>query len=197
MNKLLCAVALGTALFSMPSFADIGITAYAGQTYSQKLHTSKGQEHELADDTHFAVSVDHHIDGAKYGIYYSFFESELENSPTHKVDSELLLFQSAVKRPITDNLYTYVGAQLGVNRITTNFVDDDTFFATGLFAGLDYQLGAGFSVGTEVRWVATIVKNTSAVSCDNDPETVDTCSWHFDNDSLSQFQASANITYRF
>ncbi|BBN83607.1 hypothetical protein PA25_35920 [Pseudoalteromonas sp. A25] len=197
MNKLLCAAALGAALFSVPSFADIGITAYAGQTLNQKISTSKGQEHEIVDDTHFAVSVDRHIDGAKYGIYYSVFESELENSPTHKVDSELLLFQSAVKRPVTDNLQTYLGAHLGVNRISTNFVKDDTFFATGLFAGLDYQLGAGFSVGTEVRWVATIVKNTSAVSCDNNPDTADTCSWHFDNESLSQFQASANITYRF
>ncbi|CAH9053014.1 hypothetical protein PSECIP111854_01086 [Pseudoalteromonas sp. CIP111854] len=197
MNKLITAALASAAFISAPSFADIGITAYAGQTYSQKLTTSKGQKHELADDAHFAVSIDRHIDGAKYGIFYSNFESELENSSQHQVDSELLLFQSAVYRPITNNLHTYFGAQLGVNRITTNFVDDDNFFATGLFAGLDYKLGAGFSVGTEIRWIATIVKNTSVIYCDDDPETTDTCSWHFDSDSLSQFQASANITYRF
>ncbi|WP_105169862.1 outer membrane beta-barrel protein [Pseudoalteromonas sp. T1lg23B] len=197
MNKLLCATLVSAALVSAPSFADIGVTAYAGQTYSQSLTTSKGQEHEIADDGHFAISVDRHMDGTKYGLYYSFFGGELESNAEQKIDSELLLFQSAVYRPVTENLSTYVGAQLGANYITTNFVEKDTFFASGLFVGLDYQLAGGLSVGSELRWVATIVKNSSKISCDNDSSTDDNCGWHFDGDVLNQFQASLNLTYRF
>ncbi|OHU84326.1 MULTISPECIES: outer membrane beta-barrel protein [Pseudoalteromonas] len=197
MKKLLCAVLVSAAFISAPSFADIGVTAYAGQTFSQTLTTSKGQEHEIADDAHFAISVDRHINDTKYGIYYSFFGGELESNAEQKIDSELLLFQSAVYRPVTDNLSAYAGAQLGANYITTNFVEKDTFFASGLFAGVDYKLAGGLSVGSELRWVATIVKNSSKISCDNDPSTDDGCGWHFDGDVLNQFQASLNLTYRF
>ncbi|MBQ4845433.1 hypothetical protein [Pseudoalteromonas sp. MMG005] len=197
MKKLILASIVGLLLTSHASHAEVGITAYAGQTYSQTLTTSKFQQHELSDDSHYGFSVDWHEADTKYGLFYSEYEGELEGSTQHKVKMEYLLFQSAVYRPIYNNLDAYLGLQLGVNRLDTNFADADSFFASGLFGGLEYQVLDSLSVGTEVRWLATIVKNKSKVTCDSDPATTDMCSWHFDGDTLNQFQVSANITYRF
>ena len=197
MNRIILACVTSLLLTSYSSQAEIGITASAGQTFSHTLTTSKQQQHELSDDGHYGFSVDWHDTNSKYGLFYSKYEGELEASTQHKIKMEYLLFQSAVYRPIYQDLDAYLGLQLGVNRLDTNFADADSFFASGLFAGIDYEITQNFSLGTEVRWITTIVKNKSKVTCDSDPATTDMCSWHFDGDTLNQIQVSANITYRF
>ncbi|TMP41049.1 hypothetical protein CWB96_07835 [Pseudoalteromonas citrea] len=197
MNKLMLASIVGLLLTSHTSQAEVGVTAYAGQTYSQSVTTTRQQKHEFSDDTHYGFSVDWHENDTKYGFFYSKYEGEFEESTIHKIKTEYLLFQSAVYRPVSDDLDAYIGMQLGVNRLDTNFAEADSFFATGLFGGLEYQVMNNLSIGTEARWLATLIKNKSKVICDTDPSTPNMCSWHFDGETLNQFQVSATVTYRF
>jgi opacity protein-like surface antigen len=197
MNKFTLACMAGLLLTSHASQAEIGVTAYTGQTYSQSVTTTRQQKHEFSDDTHYGLSVDWHEHETKYGLFYSKYDGHFEESTTHTIKSEYLLFQSAVYRPIYRGLNAYIGMQLGVNHLDTNFAEADTFFATGLFGGLEYQVIDNLSIGTEARWLATLIKNKSKVICDNDPNTTNMCSWHFDGETLNQYQLSATLTYRF
>ncbi|AOT11168.1 hypothetical protein [Pseudoalteromonas luteoviolacea] len=173
------------------------VSAFGGYSTNHDLNTTKGYKIDLEDSSHFGVSADRLVNNARYGFFYSFNETEFADNDIAKVDMEYLLFQSAIDIPISDNLSSYVGAHLGVNRVTPNFAEADDFFASGLFTGLDYNIGSGFHAFTELRWMATIVKNTSHVVCDDDPQTQDNCIWHFDGDVLNQFQFSAGLNYRF
>ncbi|TMP38468.1 hypothetical protein [Pseudoalteromonas rubra] len=191
-------LALGLGLFSgsaMASNTGFGVTLYGGQSSNQDLHTSQKAVVELADKNHFGVSFDRYLDKKRYGFFYSMVETEFEDSPIYKVDMEYLMFQSAIDVDITDNLDSYIGAQIGVNKVTPNFEEPDHFFAAGFYGGLKYDLGAGFSALTELRWLASSIKNSSKVRCDGSDE--DVCAWHFDGDVLNQFQLNVGLTYRF
>lgn len=176
--------------------AEISVTAYGGQTMSQELVTTKQQSVDIKDSSHFAISVDKHNPTAKYGLFYATSSADLRNQPNKSLDLEYLMFQSAVILPIKENVSGYLGAQIGVNRIAPDFTDSDSFFASGLFGGLQYEVSDNVFVGGEVRWLATIVKNTSSVECDT-ADNNEGCIWHFDGDVLNQFQTSFNLTYRF
>ncbi|CAM3852024.1 MULTISPECIES: hypothetical protein [Pseudoalteromonas] len=178
-------------------YGDFGVSIYGGKTYSSDIKTSRHQKYELEDDSHFGLSIDKYVPEGRYGFYYGKTETQLTAYPLNKVEMEYLLFQSAVVRPLTDNLDVYLGLQLGATFVDPNFIDSDTFFASGLYTGFEYNLGAGFHLGAEARWIATILNNNSKVTCDVDPETQNTCSWHFDNEVMSQYQASATLSYRF
>ncbi|MCO7188979.1 MULTISPECIES: hypothetical protein [unclassified Pseudoalteromonas] len=191
-------LALGLGLFSGSALASnmgFGVTLYGGQNSSQDLHTSQNQVVDLADEMHFGISFDRYLDKKRYGFFYSMVETEFEDSPIYKVDMEYLMFQSAIDVDITDNLDSYIGAQIGVNKVTPNFEEPDHFFAAGFYGGLKYDLGAGFSALTELRWLASSIKNSSKVSCNGSDE--DVCAWHFDGDVLNQFQLNIGLTYRF
>ena len=182
---------------SATDLGDFGISIYGGKTYSSDIETSRHQTYELEDDSHFGVSVDKYVPEGRYGFYYSKTETQLTAYPLNKVEMEYLLFQTAVLRPINDDLDVYVGLQIGATFMDPNFIDSDTFFASGLYTGFEYNLGAGFHLGAEARWIATILNNNSKVSCDVDPDTKNTCSWHFDSEVMSQYQASATLSYHF
>ncbi|WP_046006476.1 hypothetical protein [Pseudoalteromonas rubra] len=190
-------LALGLGLFSGSALADngFGVTLYGGKSSNQELHTSQKAVVNLADENHFGVSFDRYLDNKRYGLFYSMLETEFEDAPIQKVDMEYLMFQSAIDVEITDNLDSYIGAQIGVNKVTPNFEEPDHFFAAGFYGGLKYDLGAGFSALTEIRWLASAIKNSSKVRCDGSDE--DVCAWHFDGDVLNQFQLNVGLTYRF
>ncbi|MBQ4811379.1 hypothetical protein J8M20_08525 [Pseudoalteromonas luteoviolacea] len=201
MKNILCLIT-SLALLSSANvaFADdsgFGVSVFGGYSTNHDLTTSKNFTIDLEDNSHFGFSADRIVNSTRYGLFYSFNETEFADNAIAKVDMEYLLFQSAIERPISQNINYYVGAQVGVNRITPNFAESDDFFASGLFTGVDYSIGAGFHAFTELRWMATIVKNSSSVVCDDDPQTTDNCIWHFDGDVLNQFQLSAGINYRF
>ncbi|KZN59804.1 hypothetical protein N473_02510 [Pseudoalteromonas luteoviolacea CPMOR-1] len=201
MNKIFGLVTtvclLSSTQFVQAQEQDYSVSAFGGYSTNHDLTTSKEYKIDLEDNSHFGVSVDKLVNNTRYGLFYSFNETELAGNDIAKVDMEYLLFQSAIEIPINDDISSYVGAQIGVNRITPNFAEADDFFASGLFTGLDYHIGAGFHAFTELRWMATIVKNSSSVVCDDDPQTTDNCIWHFDGDVLNQFQLSAGLNYRF
>lgn len=182
---------------SAADYGDFGVSIYGGKTYSSDIKTSRHQKYELEDDSHFGLSIDKYVPEGRYGFYYGKTETQLTAYPLNKVEMEYLLFQSAVVRPLTDNIDVYLGAQLGATFINPNFIDSDTFFATGLYTGLEYNIGAGFHLGAEVRWIVSLLNNDSEVTCDIDPATQNTCSWHFDDEQLRQVQASAMLSYRF
>ncbi|MEC4090820.1 hypothetical protein [Pseudoalteromonas rubra] len=190
-------LALGLGLFSGSALANngFGVTLYGGKSSNQELHTSQKAVVNLADENHFGISFDRYLNKKRYGLFYSMLETEFEDAPIQKVDMEYLMFQSAIDVDITDNLDSYIGAQIGVNRVTPNFEESDHFFAAGFYGGLKYHLGAGFSAQTELRWLASSIKNSSKVRCDGSDE--DVCAWHFDGDVLNQFQLSLGLTYRF
>ena len=187
-----------TLCSAFSAHANYGVSLYGGQTASQNIITTKNETVNLDDATHFAVSIDKHLNNAKYGFYYSSSTSELENQPNREVDLEYLVFQSAAIVPFNDNFASYLGAQIGVNKVSPQFSESDSFFVSGLYTGLDYKITDNMLIGTELRWLATIVKNTSKVSCGGDElSTSDNCIWHFDGDVLNQFQASVSFTLRF
>ncbi|MCG7550231.1 outer membrane beta-barrel protein [Pseudoalteromonas sp. Of7M-16] len=201
MKNIFCLITsiglLSSAQFAQAADTGFGVSIFGGHSINHDLTTSKDLTIDLEDNSHFGISVDRLVNRTRYGMYYSFNETEFADNAIAKVDMEYLLFQSAIELPINDSLSSYVGAQIGVNRITPNFAEADEFFASGLFTGIDYHIGAGFHAFTELRWMATIVKNTSQAVCDDDPNTQDNCIWHFDGDVLSQFQFSAGLNYRF
>ncbi|WP_440056615.1 hypothetical protein ACSLBF_21130 (plasmid) [Pseudoalteromonas sp. T1lg65] len=192
--SLFSLLALGV---SGAAYADYGITVYGGKTISEDLLTTLNQTHKFEDESHYALSVDRYVQDGRYGLYYAKSDIELTGSPLHQIRNEYLLFQSAVIRPLVGDLHGYLGAQLGINYMDPNFLEADTFFASGLYAGLEYAVGAGFHVSSEIRWLATLVDNKSTVSCDTNPETKDVCSWQFDGDVFHQYQASLSVSYRF
>ncbi|MEI5637756.1 MULTISPECIES: hypothetical protein [unclassified Pseudoalteromonas] len=194
---ILPAIAVALTLSQPASADEYGLSIYGGTMGSSDIETSRKQTYALDNDSHLGLSIDKYVPEGRYGLYYSKTETALSDYPTRKVEMEYLLFQSAAMSPITENLTGYFGAQLGINRLSPNFIESDTFFASGLYAGLEYNLGAGFHIGTEARWIATILKNNSKVTCDLDPETDNTCSWHFDNEIMSQYQASLTLSYQF
>ncbi|ALU45257.1 outer membrane beta-barrel protein [Pseudoalteromonas rubra] len=190
-------LALGLGLFSGSALANngFGVTLYGGESTNQSLRTSKNQEVELDDGSNLGISFDRYLNNKRYGLFYSMVETEFEDAPNQKVDMEYLMFQSAIDIDITDNLHSYIGAQIGVNKVSPNFEEADHFFASGLYGGLKYDIGAGFSAQTEIRWLATVLKNSSKVRCDGSDK--DVCVWHFDGDVLNQVQLNVGLTYRF
>ncbi|MEJ6473311.1 outer membrane beta-barrel protein [Pseudoalteromonas piscicida] len=191
------AALMTSSAVSAASYGDFGVSVYGGKTFSSDIETSRHQKYELEDDTHFGISFDKYLSEGRYGIYYGTTETQLTAYPINKVEMEYLLFQSAAVRPVTDKLDVYFGAQLGAIFVNPNFIDSDTFFASGLYSGLEYNFGAGFHFGAELRWIASILNNDSEVTCDSDPKTKNTCSWHFDDELMRQVQASATLSYRF
>lgn len=189
---------LTAALFavSFSSAADIAFTGYYGQSLNQSLVTENGTKIDIKDDTNLGVSLDKHDGISKYGLYYSNMSSTQRNASDYELDLNYLLFQSAVVLPVSDGLSSYLGAQLGVNRISPNFSDSDTFFATGLYGGLEYEITKDFLALGEVRWLATILKNDSTTICEGGPDGTQ-CDWYFDGEVLNQFQFNLGVMYRF
>lgn len=181
---------------SFSSTADIAITGYFGQSLNQELETQKGTKIDIKDDANLGFSLDKHDGISKYGIYYSQMSSYQRNAPAYELDLNYLLFQSAVVLPVNKHLSSYLGAQLGVNHISANFSDSDTFFATGLYGGLEYKITENIIALGEVRWLATILKNDSTTVCQIDPNGTQ-CDWYFDGEVLNQFQFNLGVMYRF
>ncbi|GEK10000.1 hypothetical protein HUZ36_16545 [Pseudoalteromonas sp. McH1-7] len=186
-----------SSVVTAADFGEFGISIYGGESFSSDIETSRHQKYELEDDSHFGISIDKYVPQGRYGFYYGTTETQLTAYPLNKVEMEYLFFQSAVVRPLTENLDVYLGAQIGATFVNPNFIDSDTFFATGLYTGLEYDVGAGFHFGAQVRWIATMLNNGSKVTCDLDPATENTCSWHFDDELMRQYHASATLSYRF
>ncbi|MDE3272251.1 hypothetical protein [Pseudoalteromonas sp. G4] len=195
MRVKLTMAAVLTAL-SFSSAADIAVTGYYGQSLNQELVTEKGTKIDIKDDSNFGVSLDKHDGISKYGLYYSSMSSVQRNAHGYELDLDYLLFQSAVVLPVTEGVSSYLGAQLGVNHISPNFSDSDTFFATGLFGGLEYEITKDFVALGEVRWLATILKNDSTTVCEGGANGTQ-CDWYFDGEVLNQFQFNVGVMYRF
>ena len=189
---------LSTALlaFSMHAYSDVAVTGYYGQSSSQEVTTEEGTKIDIKDDSNFAISLEKHNDISKYGLFYSNMSSAQRNAPEYQLDLEYLMFQSAVVMPVNKELSSYLGVQLGVNRISPNFSDSDSFFASGLYGGLEYQVTENLVALGEVRWLATILKNSSTTVCKGGPDG-NQCDWYFDGEVLSQFQFNLGVMYRF
>ena len=120
------------------------------------------------------------------------------NEKDKKLDFNYLLFQSAIDVPLGQDLSGYFGAHLGINNIKPNWSESDTYFATGLYGGVEYHLSEAMRVSFETRWLTTIVDNNSKTTCEVEiKEEDDNCLWHFDGDLLNQFQTSIGFSYRF
>ena len=176
--------------------ADIALTGYYGQTASQKVSTKLGSELDNKDDVNVALSIEKHLDTAKFGLFYSNLTSTQRNTSQYQFDMDYYLFQSAVVLPATKKLSSYIGAQIGLNRTTTNFTDPDSFLATGLYSGLEYNITQHFSILGEIRWLATFLKNESSTSCQIEPEG-NQCDFYFDGEILNQYQFNLGLMYRF
>ncbi|SFC68914.1 outer membrane beta-barrel protein [Pseudoalteromonas denitrificans] len=184
--------------FTPYSNAKIIIGGAVGQSFSQRLETIESQKIEIKDDTHFNLTIEKSITDAKYGLFYSKMSTQLKNQQDKKLDFNYLLFQSAIDFPVAKNVSGYFGAQLGINKIKPNWQDSDTYFAAGLYGGVEYHLTQATRVLFETRWLSTIVDNNSKTTCDVANKTTDTnCLWHLDGDLLNQFQTSVGVSYRF
>ncbi|WP_404341198.1 hypothetical protein [Pseudoalteromonas mariniglutinosa] len=184
-------------LTSFGASAGYSISASAGKSFNQSLTTKAGLKIELEDSNHFAFSIDKTLDSARYGLYYSSTTTDMKAHANQEIDMQYLLFQSAVDVPLSTHFNSYVGAQLGVNHISNNFTPSDTYFASGLFAGVEYLITPQARLLFETRWLATIVNNASKVSCSAPAAEDQGCLWHFDGDVLNQFQTSVGFSYRF
>ena len=195
MKKSLMAIAL--IISPTLAHADVAVTLYGGKTFNQSLETTEAQEVNLDDSGHYAFSVDRTITGARYGLYYSHTKSDIDAEPGRSVDIGHLLFQSAVEYPVANKTSGYLGAQIGAAQIDPNWLSSDTYFASGLFTGVEYHFNEQMRLGMELRWLATIIDNNSQLDCTigNDPN--DQCLWHFDGDVLHQFNTSLAFSMRF
>jgi len=200
MNKTLFTL-LSTSIliaFSPVINAQIIVGGSVGKTFSQRLETQELQKVEIKDATHFNISVDKSIPNAKYGVFYSKMSTHLKDKQAKELDFNYLLFQSAIDVPLGQDISGYFGAQIGINNIKPNWSESDTYFATGLYGGVEYHLSKAMRVSFETRWLTTIVDNNSKTSCEVETkEEDDNCLWHFDGDLLNQFQTSLGFSYRF
>ena len=190
-------VLLCLLLVSQSALAGYSLSIYTGKSFNQSLETKNGLAIELKDSNHLAFSIDRTIDSARYGFYFSNTESDFQSSPDKNVEMQYFMFQSAVEVPLSNHINSYVGAQIGANYISPNFASSDTFFASGLYGGLEYLFSDQARILFETRWLATIVNNASNVSCALPTDGNKQCLWHFDGDVLNQFQTSLGFTYRF
>lgn len=176
--------------------ADIALTGYYGQTASQKASTELGTAIDINDDNNYALSIEKHLDSAKFGLFYSNLTSDQRGAAQYQFDMDYYMFQSAVVLPATEKLSSYLGAQLGVNRTETNFTDSDSFFAMGLYGGLEYAITQQFLILGEIRWLGTILNNSSSTSCEAESEG-NQCDFYFDGELLNQYQFNIGLMYRF
>ncbi|MBB1341702.1 outer membrane beta-barrel protein [Pseudoalteromonas sp. SR45-6] len=190
-------VLLCLLLVSQSALAGYSLSLYTGKSFNQSLETKNALAIELKDSNHLAFSIDRTIDSARYGFYFSNTESDFQSSPDKNVEMQYFMFQSAVEVPLSNHINSYVGAQIGANYISPNFTSSDTFFASGLYGGLEYLFSDQARILFETRWLATIVNNASNVSCALPTDENKQCLWHFDGDVLNQFQTSLGFTYRF
>ena len=191
-------LALGSLLLAFSQLTQAGtlISGQFGKTFSQALTTEEGLKLDLHDNNHFGISIERTITGARYGLYYASLDTHLQNQSDKQLDMNLYSFQSAVELPIREDISGYFGAHVGINNIKPNWSESDSFFALGLYGGVEYQFTPAARVSFETRWVNTIIDNNSSVSCDGTTED-DQCLWHFDGDVLTQFQTSLGFSYRF
>ena len=200
MKKTLLSLISASILFAFSpvSNAKIIVGGAVGKTFSQRMETQELQKIEVKDGTHFNLSIEKSIPNAKYGMFYSNMSTHLKNKKDKKLDFNYLLFQSAIDVPLGQDLSGYFGAQIGVNNIKPNWSESDTYFATGLYGGVEYHLSKAMRVSFETRWLTTIVDNNSKTTCKvENKEEDDNCLWHFDGDLLNQFQTSIGFSYRF
>ncbi|PAJ75022.1 hypothetical protein CJF42_07370 [Pseudoalteromonas sp. NBT06-2] len=184
--------------FSPISHAKIIIGSSIGQTFSQRMETQELQKVEVKNASHLNISVEKSIPNAKYGVFYSNMSTHLKNIPNKKADFNYLLFQSAIDVPLGQDISGYFGAQIGVNNIKPNWLESDTYFATGLYGGVEYHLSKATRFSFETRWLTTIVDNNSKIKCEAENKAEDdNCLWHFNGDLLNQFQTSLGFSYRF
>lgn len=183
------------ALMSLPSFAyaNYSVTGYAGYHDHQSITTEQGEKLEFEKAAHFALSVDKDIPNAIIGLYYSKQQNQLAENQQIEADMQFLLFQSAVKFKLSPHLSSYVGAQVGVNHVAV-LNNKDTYFATGLFSGVEYQLLDNVALVSELRWIGSLINNNSTINC---PANDEKCVWQFDGDVLHQFQANLGVRVRF
>ncbi|TMP86421.1 hypothetical protein CWC05_13505 [Pseudoalteromonas ruthenica] len=188
---------LATTLFSSVAAADVAVTLYGGQSFSQSLETKEGTDIDLEDANHFAFSIDRTITDARYGFYYSANKSDIQGNNERQVNIQHYMFQSAVEYPLASSTTGYFGAQIGAANVDPEWLSSDTYFATGLFTGAGYHVTDNAQLMFEVRWLATIINNDSDFNCtiSNDPN--DQCLWHFDGDVLNQFNTSLAFSMRF
>lgn len=180
-------------LFSSLAQANYSLTGYAGYHGHQSITTEQGDTLEFDKSSHFALSMDIDIPNAIVGVYYSKQQNQLTQTPQFDADMQFLLFQSAVKFRLSPDFSSYVGAQVGVNHIDV-YDNADSYFATGLFTGLEYHLLENIAFVSELRWIGSLVNNNSTINC---PANDEQCIWQFDGDVLHQFQANLGLRVRF
>ncbi len=184
--------------FSGLASAKIIVGAQIGKSLSRTIETAESQQIEIEDGNHFALSVETTLPDARYGLFYAQTSSDLEEQDNKTIDISYLLFQSAVEFPMSHGITGYLGAQVGLSQVKPEWTESGTYFASGLYGGLEYQLTDALHLTAEARWLASVVNNKSDITCDTTAEPADDkCLWHFDGDLLNQTQLSAGINYRF
>ncbi len=177
---------------SFASSAEIAITLQGGETYAMSQNTN-AQSLTLNDKNHLAAAFERQLPDARYGLYYSTADHGVRNEPNLTATVDYWLLQSAARIPLNRQFDAYLGAALGVSRISLSGADADSYFAGGLYTAIEYGFLERAALRVELRWLASAMEDRTRIGCNTDER----CAWYLDGTLLNQFQSSLGFSYRF